>query len=354
MIQLIFLKLNSKQKLFFTIVVMILLFWFSFLIWDLLVPVFFALFMSYILTPVVDKLTVFFKFRLLAILFLYFFFVIFLMMSWQFLVPPVVSEFNDLSSQIPTYFDQFQLWLNETLSNIQTQFPFIDRMDLTQNFEFNYQTVIIQTFQSIPTLFLSTFSFISGTLFILLLMFFFLLQGKAIWNELLKFIPNRYFELFVKLFYSTGNQLSAYISGIFMESVVISILTTIVLMMLSSEYSVLLGVLAGLTNVIPYVGPIIAAVPAVVIFYLKMSSFNAVIVIILGYVVVQMIDNVILKPLIFSRSVNLPPLVVFLGLIIGGMLGKVWGLILAVPIMGCIKVFLEIFLKEINFRLQFK
>ena len=126
------------------------------------------------------------------------------------------------------------------------------------------------------------------------------------------------------------------------------------LFFLKSDYTIILGVIAGVANIIPYIGPIIAAVPAVIIFYLKMTSINAVFFIILGYVLVQAIDNILLKPIIFSRTVNLHPLVVFLGLLIGGMLGNMWGLILAVPVMGSIKVSFEIMLKELNFRLNLK
>ena len=65
-----------------------------------------------------------------------------------------------------------------------------------------------------------------------------------------------------------------------------------------------------------------------------MSTLEAALFISLGYIFVQSIDNIILKPVIFSRTVNLHPLIVFLGLLVGGMLGDMWGLILAVPVMG--------------------
>ena len=113
--------------------------------------------------------------------------------------------------------------------------------------------------------------------------------------------------MFVKLFYSAGHQISAYIRGIFIESIIIGLLTVGMLLSLKSDYAVLLGTIAGIANIIPYVGPLLAAVPAVVIFYLKMSSIKAALIIILGFVAVQVIDNIILKPIIFSRSVNLHP-----------------------------------------------
>ncbi|MAH80090.1 MAG: hypothetical protein CMP39_00180 [Rickettsiales bacterium] len=354
MIQRVFSKLSSNQKLSTILVLFTFLLFFSIVLWDLLLPIIVALLLSYILMPVVDRLTVFLKIRFLSIFILYLFFIFILTGGLQFIVPPIVSEFNQLSINIPLYFEQTQLWFNTNLVQLQTEYPFLNNSDLITNFQTNIQSFIVSTFQTIPNIFFSTFSILTLLLFIPLLMFFFLYQGKDISKAFIKFIPNRYFEMFVKLFYSTGNQISSYISGIFIESVIIGFLTTMMLIFLKSDYTVLLGTIAGIANIIPYIGPIIAAIPAIIIFYLKIGTVEAALFISLGYIFVQSIDNIILKPVIFSRTVNLHPLIVFLGLLVGGMLGDMWGLILAVPVMGSIKVSLEIILKELNFRLNLK
>ena len=354
MIQRIFSKLTQQQKFFTFLFFVIFLVVFCVSLWDLILPLLLAFILAYILMPLVDRLTLLLNYRLLAIFVIYLSFLIFFIFGFQFLFPPIVSEFNELTSNIPQYYSNFQEWLTVFVTDIEKQYPYVKNSELLLNIQTNIQPFIMTTLQRIPNLFLSTFSIITLSLFVPLMMFFFLYQGHDYARSFFKFIPNRYFELFVKLFYSAGRQISAYIRGIFIESIIIGLLTVGMLLSLKSDYAVLLGTIAGIANIIPYVGPLLAAVPAVVIFYLKMSSIKAALIIILGFVAVQVIDNIILKPVIFSRSVNLHPLIVFLGLIVGGMLGDMWGLILAVPLMGSIKVSSEIVLREIDFRLSLK
>ena len=105
-------------------------------------------------------------------------------------------------------------------------------------------------------------------------------------------------------------------------------------------------------NIIPYVGPVLGALPAILIFYLKVKSLNILAPLIIGFVVIQVIDNIILKPIIYSQSVNLHPLSVLFFLLIGGSIAGVWGLVLAVPVAGIIKVTATIINSEITFRLS--
>ena len=121
--------------------------------------------------------------------------------------------------------------------------------------------------------------------------------------------------------------------------------------MFGVEYALLLAVVAGIVNIIPYLGPIIGAIPALVVFYFQTTSVESVFYLALTFVVVQLFDNMILKPVIYSQSVDLHPLLVFVSLIIGGMFAGVWGLILAVPIAGILSVLFGLLYREIHYRM---
>ena len=110
----------------------------------------------------------------------------------------------------------------------------------------------------------------------------------------------------------------------------------------------------NIMNIIPYVGPLLGAIPAVIIFYLKFKSVNMLFYIIAGFAIVQFFDNLLLKPIIYSQSVDLNPVLVMFALLLGGSIGGIWGLIFAIPIAGIIKVIVTIVSKEISSRLKNK
>ena len=330
--------LSSKQKLLLSTVLFFSCLYFLYLIQSLIIPFLVAFFLSYILISVVDQLELWVKNRILAVLLLFIIFFVFVISGFLFLMPPIIEEFNALSNSLPQYIVNMQTWFNRNIAIVLTENPYLSQFDYLTNFQNTIQPFILKTIQKIPNFFVSTFSFFSYFLFILLLMFFFLLQGHSMMKGFLRFIPNRFFEMVVHLFISIGEQISNYIRGILIESVVISTLTIGMLFLLGADYAILLGIFAGIFNAIPYIGPVIAAIPAILIFYFKMKTIHAAVIITLGFLFIQSMDSFIIKPIIFSQSVNLHPLVVFVGLIVGGILGGIWGLVLAVPIMGSIKV----------------
>ena len=103
------------------------------------------------------------------------------------------------------------------------------------------------------------------------------------------------------------------------------------------EYPLLLGTIIGITNVIPYFGPIIGAVPAVIIA----ASISVKMVIIVGVVVLvlQFLEGNILSPLIVGKSLHMHPVLIMFGLLVGGEIAGVAGLIIAVPVLAILKAF---------------
>lgn len=91
---------------------------------------------------------------------------------------------------------------------------------------------------------------------------------------------------------------------------------------------------------------------AIIIFYLKMKTIKALVYVVLIFCIVQIVDNVLLKPIIYSQSVDLHPLIVLFSILLGGMFFGVWGLIFAVPVVGVLKVVISHVAKEIRFRYQ--
>lgn len=133
----------------------------------------------------------------------------------------------------------------------------------------------------------------------------------------------------------------SYIVGLLIEMVVVSVLTTIGFMIIGLKYAILLGILTGLLNLIPYIGILIAGVLSVVASLTGNADLSIVVGIVVVNVVVQLIDNNLLVPMIVSSKVEINALVSIVGIIIGGALGGFSGMFLAIPLIAILKVIFD-------------
>jgi len=117
---------------------------------------------------------------------------------------------------------------------------------------------------------------------------------------------------------------------------VVAIIATVGLWLIGMPYAVTLGIFIGITNIVPYFGPIIGALPVAIIAFTE--SFHLVL---LGLAVnfgIQLIEGNILSPLIVGKSLHMHPVLIMFALIVGAEVGGILGLILAVPVLAVLKV----------------
>jgi predicted PurR-regulated permease PerM len=130
--------------------------------------------------------------------------------------------------------------------------------------------------------------------------------------------------------------LGSYIRGQLLVCTIIGAVASLLFWLFHLKYPLLLGLIIGITNVIPYFGPIIGAVPAVIIS--ATMSVKLVIITVVIIFVLQFLEGNILSPYIVGKSLHMHPLMIMLALTAGGEIGGILGLILAVPILAVIKV----------------
>lgn len=133
----------------------------------------------------------------------------------------------------------------------------------------------------------------------------------------------------------------SYIVGLMIEMVVVSVLTTIGFMIIGLKYAILLGILTGLLNLIPYIGILIAGVLSVIASLTGTADLSIVVGILVVNIVVQLIDNNLLVPMIVSSKVEINALVSIVGIIVGGALGGFSGMFLAIPLIAILKVIFD-------------
>ncbi|PID90335.1 MAG: AI-2E family transporter [Bacteroidetes bacterium] len=209
--------------------------------------------------------------------------------------------------------------------------------------------------------FSSTASFLTN-LFIALfsicfISFFFLREEGLSVEAITMFFPEKYEENIRHAMTEVMSLLQRYFLGIFIESVVITVLTCIgiLLIKLPLNTSVVIGLLAGILNVIPYVGAIIALIIALIIVTamyasagLSMSLGTLVLLVCAIFLIARLIDNFFLQPYIYAGSVNALPLEIFIILLMAGQIAGVLGMLLAIPAYTVIRVFAKEFFNKFH------
>jgi predicted PurR-regulated permease PerM len=130
----------------------------------------------------------------------------------------------------------------------------------------------------------------------------------------------------------------SYIAGLMFEMIAVSVLTTIGLYLIGVEYFILLGIITGILNLVPYIGILFAGVLSIVVSLSGSTDLSIAVGVIVVNVVVQFIDNNILVPVFVNSKVQINALVSIVGIIIGNVLGGITGMFLAIPIIAILKV----------------
>lgn len=133
----------------------------------------------------------------------------------------------------------------------------------------------------------------------------------------------------------------SYIVGLLIEMVIVSVLTALGLMIIGVKYAILLGIITGLLNLIPYIGIVVAGLLTVVASLTGNTDATVIIGILVVNIVVQFIDNNILVPMIVSSKVEINAIASIVGIIIGGLLGGITGMFLAIPLIAILKIIFD-------------
>ncbi len=183
--------------------------------------------------------------------------------------------------------------------------------------------------------------------------FFFLKDQGLFKNMIMTMVPSGYEERIGKVLSKSKELLTRYFIGVIIEVSIVMTIVSIGLSIVGIDNAILIGFIAGLFNVIPYVGPIIGAAVGITIG-LSTNSEGLALAGILGlfgkmaavYAVAQLLDNIVLQPLIYSQSVKAHPLEIFLVIIMAGNVAGIAGMILAVPTYSIGRVFVGEFFNQ--------
>jgi predicted PurR-regulated permease PerM len=129
--------------------------------------------------------------------------------------------------------------------------------------------------------------------------------------------------------------------AVLVEAICVGLLSGLAYSMIGVRFGIVIGILSGIATPIPYVGPVVGALAAVLVIALEESFMSQLLHILLIASVIYMLDHLVIKPTLMSKTADLHPLTVLLVLIIGGDVFGFWGLVLGIPILCVVKIFLQ-------------
>ena len=196
--------------------------------------------------------------------------------------------------------------------------------------------------------------------FIIMIVFMiiFLLEGKKISNSFLHAVPGEHYGTAKRMLEKTSLQIHAYIRGQLIAASSVAVTSIIGLYILQwitgilIPYTILIGISAGLFNLIPFVGPIAGMIPAVILYLITDQSMRIhiiyVLLILMVFAIVQLIDNLVVSPYIMGGSVGLHPMLVIILVLLGASVGGILGMLFVIPIAAILKVVLGEFVSNLK------
>jgi putative permease len=169
-------------------------------------------------------------------------------------------------------------------------------------------------------------------------------DGVRFRTIVLKITPNSFFERFYHLFSQLNRQFGDYLLAKFIEAAIVGVFITLGLLLAGIKFSLLFGFIAAITNIIPYIGPIIGAIPAIIWAFSEYGFGQESLVVVTIFLVANVIDLAIVFPILVSKIVDMHPIVVVLSVILGSQFMGVTGMIISIPVAAALKLFfVEIF-----------
>ena len=247
-------------------------------------------------------------------------------------IPVVIDSVRDLYQR----FQHFPLdqKIDELVKGLAARIPVLDAQAASHKVRALIDSTANSAGQGAAAAAGSLFSFF----IIPFVIYFALAEGDKATKRLLEKVPNKYFEMTLNVVDKIQKDLVGYLRGWILDSVIVGIVNIIGYYIIGLNYPILLGVIAGISNLIPYVGPFVGVIPAILIGATQTGDLSMVTPIVILLFAVQAIDNIIIQPLCFSKTVDMHPLTVIVVLIVGNQLLGVLGMLIAIPVYTILKV----------------
>lgn len=347
-------KVNDKNKIIFSLhnikrtvvfICLILLTMFLFnkysILWSTIVTLLISVVIAYLINPLVKHLENRGFKRSIAILIVYLVVIVFLVILGVLVVPRTANQFMNFVYRIPVIMQDFSANFNNFNKQIFENIPVLGNIadKLVTELD-SIINVLQEKLFGVMANFASSAPNVLNILIRLVLVpvfaFYFLLDKERLTSGIISIVPKQRQEKFLNVCKDIDLANSQFVRGRLLMALFVGITTMIFLLIMRIDFALVIGIITCIADIIPYIGPFLGFIPAVVIALFQ-SPLKALIVAI-AFVLIQWIENNILAPKILGSSIGMNPLVILLSLILGGGMFGVVGMIFSVPVVATLKI----------------
>lgn len=304
-----------------------------------LTPLIIAMAFAYILNPVVLWLQQRRLQRTISVLIIYLIFFGLLFALAAHFTPVVSREADHLTQRIPEYTQQAQRLLN-SFYNATDRLRLPESVqDALENSLKDVEKTLVAYLSRIPEMTIDVARAIFNLILVLILTFYLLKDFEMVKDSLYVILPRKSRSRARKILHEIDFSLGRYIRGQLLISLIVAVTTYLSLLLLGVDFALILALLAGASNIIPYFGPFIGAVPAVVVALLKSPTLALKTAIV--FFIIQQAEGHLIAPQVLGKSLGLHPLVVIVAMLAGGQFFGIVGLVVAVPVVAVAKIFVR-------------
>ena len=317
------------------------------LIFKLLSPLSLGIILSYLLNPLINKLEKNMK-RSVAVTLVYLLMFLFLFLIWIYIYPKIKNQLNDLILYLPDIIKNANNFINNIfyklhINNIVNKTFDVEVEEIVVNYLNDFT---IEEMGRIVSSIKNIFSIISVILLGLIISFYLLLDFDKIIVNIKKFLIKIKKEKLIDLFYEIDTKTFSYIKGTMVIAIIVFLSSSILFSFVHLKSPIFFGLFNSITNIIPYIGPYIGAIPTILVAFTSSKKVGIGVLIIIIFI--QTIESYILHPIIMSKSINLHPVTILISLLLFGYFFGIIGMVLAMPIVLIVKTIIIFLYKNKN------
>jgi len=325
-------------KIIAAVVSAVIISWLAYTYATLVVYAIVAMILSYILDPIVSRMQATGMNRTFAITLTMASVVLILAWISTSVIPIVASQMVELARQLNI--DNLQMIARKVERSLNKDFTF-----LPEGF---FQDTLINATRDLfdigqlPTALsnlIGVFTNIfSAVLVIPFATFFFLKDGAYLRRQSLQLVPNKYFETTLSLIDKIETRLGIYFRSVLLQSFLVATASWLTLSIAGLNNALSVGIAVGIANTIPYFGPLIGYILSIIISIIETGDFSLVLACFTAILIVQVLDNVVFQPFIFSRSADMHPVAILFIILVGAETAGLVGMLIAIPTATIIKI----------------
>lgn len=300
----------------------------------ILLPFFIGFAGAYLLVPIVEKITNYKVNYKASVIIVVSAFIVFLVLVFVLVVPKTLKQFDLLFDNIPLYIENISSFLNK----LSTKLSFLPNeiLPTPHNIQHLLMNVGIKITNNYNKLFENIKYYALVILISPILIVYFLFEFRTIKTKLKDYLIKKGKEEVFSVLLEINKNMRNYVNGVFIVMVVLTLFATILFSFVGLDLALLWGMIIGITNIIPYIGPYIGG--AIVVLFTLATSIKKTFTVLVIIVVLQLVESNFISPNIHSKSVKTSPILVLLFVSIFGEIMGIFGMIMAVPILSIFQI----------------